>query len=131
MGIHAMFLSASSPSAGTATLLASIVVLFEVLLGGFLSNPASKPPAVLALRNLSPFNHAFCAMCLNELKDSPVPFEVSVELQGTWQSLSDLDGSTFLAALGVDQNATVLQHVSVLWLQMLGLVSLPLTIHGR
>lgn len=131
MGIQAMFLASISPSAGTATLLASIVVLFEVLLGGFLINPTSMPPAVLALRNLSPFNHAFCAMCLNELKDSPVPFEVSVELQGTWQSLSDLDGSTFLAALGVDQNATVLQHVSVLWLQMLGLVSLPLTIHGR
>ena len=121
MGLQSSFVATLCPSSGTATLIASIVVLFEVLLGGFLLNPASMPAPVLGLKVLSPFNHAFAALALNELKGTSVRFTVSVQLQGAWSTVTDLEGSTFLTGLGIDDAASVLQHASVLVVLTLGL----------
>ena len=116
MGILAMLVATLSPSMGVAIVVLAIVILFMVLFGGFLVNPASMPPITLALRQLSPFYQTFSSFLLNELKDNQMNFRLDVEMAGTWTSIEGVQGNTFLSVVGVDRKSSVLRHSTALWL---------------
>jgi ABC-type multidrug transport system permease subunit len=52
---------------GVAGLIATLVMLFEMLFGGLLLNNNSIPPAFQWLNSLSFFNYAFEALVVNEV----------------------------------------------------------------
>ena len=52
---------------GVASLLATLIMLFEMLFGGLLLNKATMPPSFAWLQNFSFFNYAFEALVVNEV----------------------------------------------------------------
>jgi ABC-type multidrug transport system permease subunit len=52
---------------GVASLLATLIMLFEMLFGGLLLNKSSMPESFAWLQNLSFFNYAFEALVVNEV----------------------------------------------------------------
>lgn len=52
---------------GIANLVATLVMLFEMLFGGLLLNKASMPASFQWMQNLSFFNYAFEALVVNEV----------------------------------------------------------------
>jgi hypothetical protein len=52
---------------GVAALIATLVMLFEMLFGGLLLNKATMPSSFQWMQNLSFFNYAFEALVVNEV----------------------------------------------------------------
>lgn len=54
---------------GVASLLATLIMLFEMLFGGLLLNKATMPESLKWMQSLSFFNYAFEALVVNEVAD--------------------------------------------------------------
>ncbi|KAL2912287.1 FAD-dependent urate hydroxylase [Polyrhizophydium stewartii] len=106
-----------------ASLIATLVMLFEMLFGGLLLNKSSIPPAFQWLQRLSFFNYAFEALVVNEVNGLTL-------VEEKFGLKIDVPGSLILQAFGLNAQgywedvkllcimASVFFGVAFLWLQI-------------
>ncbi|EGF77988.1 hypothetical protein BATDEDRAFT_13539 [Batrachochytrium dendrobatidis JAM81] len=78
-----------------ASLIATLVMLFEMLFGGLLLNKSSIPPAFQWMQRISFFNYAFEALVVNEVNGLSL-------LEEKFGLKIDVPGSVILQAFGLD-----------------------------
>eukprot|EP00842_Homolaphlyctis_polyrhiza_P002889 jgi/Hompol1/3600/HPOL_006637-RA len=105
-----------------ANLLATLLMLFEMLFGGLLLNKSSIPPAFQWMQRLSFFNYAFEALVVNEVNGLTLveeKFNLKIDVPGSFiLQAFGLDAQGFwrdIQALGI--MASVFIGVAFLWLQ--------------
>ncbi|KNC53931.1 uncharacterized protein AMSG_12276 [Thecamonas trahens ATCC 50062] len=116
-----------SSSSGQASLIAVLLLLAQMLFGGFLINTDGMLPAIAWLRYFSFFGYAFEALMVNELRDQMVVFNPS----GFTPIL--LNGNVILDNYALDEGAMVRDMVVlyVLWGGLLVLAWLGLVLRVR
>ncbi|KAJ3167225.1 hypothetical protein HK101_011808 [Irineochytrium annulatum] len=77
MGLLCTALSIAIADVGTATLLASIIILFMMLFAGFLINQDNIPAPLHWIQYLSYFRYAYEALAVNDLTDVTIADNVS------------------------------------------------------
>eukprot|EP00951_Prasinocladus_malaysianus_P005607 scaffold39567_cov48-Prasinocladus_malaysianus.AAC.1 len=95
-GALSMAASVGCPTAGTANLVMTLVLLTSLVFGGFLANLEVMPEVISWISYLSIFRYAFEALVVNEVTGTFFNLDVS------GFAVSDLDSQLLLEVLGLD-----------------------------